>query len=95
MEEVVDLMRPAIRADGGDIALLAVDEEAGVVTVDLPGGCNTSGAVARSSLEAGVERILRERVPAINEVRYASGADHACDQPGEACAHPGEACAHR
>ena len=39
VSRVLDLIRPALQADGGDVQLVDVDEE-GVVTVQLHGACN-------------------------------------------------------
>ena len=41
VEKVMAIIRPAIQADEGDIALVEVDEESGVVTVELFGACVT------------------------------------------------------
>lgn len=63
----IDVLRPAIQADGGDIFLKAVDEETGVVTVELLGACATCPA-STVTLKAGVERILKDRVPGVTSV---------------------------
>ena len=44
VEEVIEVVRPAIQADGGDIVLRGVDEDTGVVTVELVGACVTCPA---------------------------------------------------
>ena len=69
MEEQVraalELIRPAIQMDGGDIKLESVS--GGTVTVQLLGTCETC-PISPVTLKQGVERILRERVPGITEV---------------------------
>ncbi len=65
VKEALDLIRPAIQMDGGDIRLVAI--ESGVVTVHLVGTCETC-PISPVTLKQGVERILRERVPQIREV---------------------------
>ena len=70
--EVIEVVRPAIQADGGDISLLDVDEAAGIVTVELSGAC-VSCPASTVTLKAGIERIMKDRVPGVTEVR----------QPGE------------
>ena len=70
--EVIEVVRPAIQADGGDITLLDVDEAAGIVTVELSGAC-VSCPASTVTLKAGIERIMKDRVPGVTEVR----------QPGE------------
>ena len=73
---VIELMRPAVQADGGDLALLHADVEAGVVEVQLQGACS-SCAVSASTLQGGVERILHDRLPWVVEVR--GGVDESVD----------------
>ena len=65
VKEALDLIRPAIQLDGGDIRLESV--EGGTVTVQLFGTCETC-PISPVTLKQGVERILRERVPGITEV---------------------------
>ena len=72
VEAVIEIVRPAIQADGGDIELIEVDEASGVVTVQLQGAC-VSCPASTVTLKAGIERIMRDRVPGVTEVR----------QPGE------------
>jgi Fe-S cluster biogenesis protein NfuA len=67
VEEALDLIRPALQNDGGDIELVGVDEETGVVTVRFLGGC--AGCPMRAmTLKSGVERVLKECVPEIQSV---------------------------
>ena len=65
IREALELIRPAIQMDGGDIRLENV--EGGVVTVQLFGTCE-SCPISPVTLKQGVERILRERVPGVTEV---------------------------
>lgn len=65
VEDALELIRPAIQMDGGDIQLESV--AGGRVTVRLFGTCE-SCPISPVTLKAGVERILRERVPGIIEV---------------------------
>ena len=67
VEQVIEVIRPAIQADGGDIFLRDIDEESGVVSVELVGAC-VSCAASSLTLKAGIERILRDRVPGVTEV---------------------------
>lgn len=61
LNELMELMRPAIQADGGDLIMINADVEGGVVEVRLQGACS-SCAVSSSTLQAGVERILKDRL---------------------------------
>jgi Fe-S cluster biogenesis protein NfuA len=67
LNELIDLIRPAVQADGGDLVMTSADVEAGVVEVQLQGSCS-SCAVSSTTLQAGVERILKERLEWITEV---------------------------
>jgi Fe-S cluster biogenesis protein NfuA len=71
--QVIDVIRPAIQADGGDIALVGVDEATGVVQVELSGTCAGCASSAQT-MKAGVERIVKDRVPGVTEVVQAGGA---------------------
>jgi Fe-S cluster biogenesis protein NfuA len=67
VEGVIEIIRPAIQADGGDISLLEVDEESGVVTVQLHGAC-VSCPASTVTMKAGIERIMKDRVPGVTAV---------------------------
>lgn len=67
VSEAIEAIRPVIQMDGGDIRLESLDEETGVVEVELSGAC--VGCPASSmTLKAGVERILMDRVPGVTRV---------------------------
>lgn len=76
LEDVLDLMRPAVQMDGGDLALVDADVEKGIVEVRLEGACG-SCAISSSTLKGGVERLLRERLDWVREVR--GGVDDSLD----------------
>jgi Fe-S cluster biogenesis protein NfuA len=65
VREALDLIRPAIQMDGGDIQV--ADVTGSRVTVHLLGTCEAC-PISPVTLKHGVERILRERVPEITEV---------------------------
>ena len=67
VEETIEIIRPALQADGGDIVLRDVDEITGVGTVTLLGACGTCPA-STTTLKAGVERIMKDRVDGVTEV---------------------------
>lgn len=68
LTSLIDLIRPAVQADGGDLALLHADVQSGEVEVQLQGSCS-SCAVSSTTLQAGVSRILRDRLDWVTEVR--------------------------
>jgi Fe-S cluster biogenesis protein NfuA len=65
--QVIEIIRPAVQADAGDVFLRHVDAETGVVTVELVGAC-VSCPASTVTLKAGIERILKDRVPGVTEV---------------------------
>jgi len=65
VNEALELIRPAIQMDGGDIQLESVDGS--TVTVRLFGTCETC-PISPVTLKHGVERILKERVDGVTEV---------------------------
>lgn len=66
VQQVIDMIRPAIQSDGGDLELVDVDE-AGVVQVRMHGACIGCPS-ATLTLKMGIERNLRQRVPEVSEV---------------------------
>ncbi|MDH3754577.1 MAG: NifU family protein [Acidimicrobiia bacterium] len=67
IQVVIDAIRPAVQADDGDLLLRDVDEETGVVSVELVGAC-VSCPASTQTLKAGIERILKDRVEGVTEV---------------------------
>ena len=66
VQGVIDLIRPAVQADGGDIELVDVAAD-GLVQVRFHGACH--GCPSSSmTLHMGIERNLRERVPEVTRV---------------------------
>ncbi len=79
LARVIDLMRPAVQADGGDLVVKGVDVETGVVEVMLQGSCS-SCAISGATLQGGVERILRQRLGWVTEVK--GGVEETMDLAG-------------
>ena len=67
VEKALDLIRPALQNDGGNVELVDVDEAAGIVKLKLVGACR-SCPMSQMTLRLGVERVLREEIPEIKEV---------------------------
>ena len=65
IENALDKIRPALRADGGDVELVAVKD--GVATVKLTGACG-SCPMSTMTLKMGIEQILKKEVPEVKEV---------------------------
>jgi len=67
VEATIAIIRPALQADGGDIVLHDVDEATGLVSVELTGAC-VGCLSSNTTLKAGVERIMRDRVDGVTAV---------------------------
>ncbi len=65
VERVLEAIRPYIQADGGDVELVDVSD--GVVQIRLAGAC-VGCMYSMMTLQAGVERMIREEVPEIQAV---------------------------
>lgn len=76
LNALLDLMRPSVQADGGDLILLSANVETGVVEVQLAGACS-SCAISSSTLQGGVTRILKDRLTWVTEV--VGGVDDSVD----------------
>jgi len=66
VEKALNLVRPALQADGGNVELVDVTE-GGVVRVKLTGACG-SCPMSTMTLKMGVERVLKEQVPGVTSV---------------------------
>ena len=69
MEEVaavLELIRPSLQADGGDVQLIEVQDD-GTVVVELVGACKGC-PMSQMTLSNGVERILKSRIPEVTKV---------------------------
>ncbi|MBW2473949.1 MAG: NifU family protein [Deltaproteobacteria bacterium] len=66
VQEVLELIRPALQADGGDVELVDVTDD-GIVSVRLTGACG-SCPMSTMTLKMGIERTLVEKIPEVKEV---------------------------
>ncbi len=67
IEAVIDEIRPAVRADGGDVELVDFDEDEGRVELRLVGACHTC-PYSLLTLRAGIEHRLRIHLPEVKSV---------------------------
>ena len=67
VREVIDQVRPALQADGGDVELVEVDEENGIVKVRLTGACRGC-PMSQLTLQMGIERELKSKIPEVKKV---------------------------
>lgn len=71
LRETLDYIRPAVQADGGDLVLLGVED--GTVNIQMVGACGGC-PLSMMTLKAGIERILKDRVPGVQEVEATADA---------------------
>lgn len=63
---IIDLIRPAVQSDGGDIEFVEVTDD-GVVQIRMHGAC-VGCPSSDMTLRIGIERTLRERISEVTRV---------------------------
>lgn len=63
---VLNEIRPALKADGGDMEVVEITDD-GIVKVKLVGACGTC-PMSQMTLKMGIEKRLKERVPEVKSV---------------------------
>jgi Fe-S cluster biogenesis protein NfuA len=66
VQEAIDKIRPMLKADGGDVELVEVEED-GVVKVRLVGAC-AGCPMSQMTLKNGIERMLKKDIPEVKSV---------------------------
>ena len=66
VEIALDIIRPSLMADGGNIELVEVTPD-GVVKVRLTGACGGC-PMSQMTLKQGVEKVVKMEVPEVKEV---------------------------
>jgi Fe-S cluster biogenesis protein NfuA len=66
VQAVINLIRPAVQADGGDIELVEVMRD-GVVQIRFHGACHGCPS-STMTLQDGLQRNLRDKVPEVTKV---------------------------
>ena len=66
VQAVLDKIRPALQADGGDVELVEFDEE-GFVHLEMHGACGGC-PMSTATLSLGIEAELRRQIPAVEGV---------------------------
>lgn len=64
VEEVLDSLRPFLKADGGDVELVSIEDE--TVHLRLLGACS-SCTMSHMTMKAGIEEGIKKAIP---EIRY-------------------------
>lgn len=68
VKKVLQTIKPTIQSDGGDVELVDVDEEKGIVKLKLKGAC-THCPMSEMTLQQGIGRVLKEKVPGVKDVQ--------------------------
>ncbi len=68
VQEVLDMIRPMLKADGGDVELVEVKDN--VVKVRLQGAC-AGCPMSQMTLKNGIEKIIKKEIPEIIAVESA------------------------
>ena len=66
VKNIIESIRPNLQSHGGDIELLAIDED-NTVRVRLQGACRGCPGAAMT-MKMGVERLLKEQIPQVKQV---------------------------
>lgn len=67
VQKALDKVRPMLQQDDGDVELVEVDEDNGVVKVNLTGACNGC-PMSQITLKSGIERYLKSEIPEVTSV---------------------------
>ena len=65
VKAMLDKIRPALQADGGDVELVGIED--GVVKVRLQGAC-AGCPMSQLTLKNGIEKILKQKIPEVRSV---------------------------
>lgn len=66
VQKAINMVRPNLQADGGDVELVDVSAD-GVVKVRLTGACHGC-PMSQMTLKMGIEKIIKQQVPGVKEV---------------------------
>lgn len=67
IKKILENIRPAIQADGGDVVFVSYDAEKEIVLVKLKGSC-AHCPMANITLKNGIEKVIKKNLPEIKSV---------------------------
>ena len=70
VERVLDELRPFLRDDGGDVTVVGVDRQKGLVRLRLRGACGSCPSSA-GTVQGGIKVRLQDALPWIRDVEVA------------------------
>lgn len=65
--KVLDSIRPSLQADGGDVELVSIDDQSGIVKVKLQGACSHC-PMSTLTLKDGIGRVLKSKVEGFKDI---------------------------
>jgi len=74
VDRVLEEVRPYLISDGGNVSVKRVDEETMNVYLTLEGACGSCPS-STVTMKMGIERVLKENFPNLNEVLQVDNAD--------------------
>lgn len=77
----IEIIRPALQLDGGDLKVINIDEQEGILEIELLGACGGC-SLSAVTMTAGIERILKSKVPALKEIRAINSEPDPYKEPG-------------
>ena len=66
VKQALDMIRPALQKDGGDVELVEITDD-GVVKVQLQGACKGC-PMSQMTLKMGIEKVLKQHIPEVQKV---------------------------
>ncbi len=67
VEEALDKVRPAMRADGGDARVVECDEKTGSVSIEMMGACKGC-PLSQLDFAYAIESLIHREVPEVREI---------------------------
>lgn len=68
VEAALEKVRPAMQADGGDARIVALDEDAGSVSIEMIGACRGC-PLSQLDFAYAIESLIRREVPEIHNIQ--------------------------
>lgn len=79
VKEALEMFRPQLQADGGDMEYVGIDDD-GKVHLKLTDACG-SCPMALMTLKMGIERYLKDACPEVTEVVQDNAPDYGEEMP--------------
>ncbi len=67
VQDALDKVRPALKADGGDARIVACDEETGTVSIQMLGACKGC-PLSQLDFAYAIDSLIRREVPEVREI---------------------------